>query len=57
MAYNHPQAKQISNMQPEHPALATSLGYLQPITNAYQNNACDGLETAIFPSYFHGKCQ
>ncbi|KAI5122112.1 hypothetical protein M0805_002234 [Coniferiporia weirii] len=30
---------------------------MQPIFTAYQNVSYDSLETAIFPSYFHGKCQ
>jgi len=33
------------------------LKYLSPIIEAYNKAAYDGLETAIFPSYFHGKCQ
>lgn len=31
--------------------------YLQPIVDAYKKNAYSKLETAIFPGYFHGKCQ
>ena len=31
--------------------------YLEPIIDAYKANAYAGMETAIFPSYFHGKCQ
>lgn len=50
-------AKQISNMLPTHPGLETSRDYLRPIMDAYSNDAYDGMETAIFPSYFHGKCQ
>lgn len=30
--------------------------FLEPITNAYADHAYDGMEVAIFPSYFHGKC-
>ena len=33
------------------------MNYLSPITKAYQSDAYNGMETAIFPSYFHGKCQ
>jgi hypothetical protein len=44
-------------MLPEHPGLVTSMNYLQPIADAYHNEAYNGMETAIFPSYFHGKCQ
>lgn len=31
--------------------------FVEPILKAYQNISYDTLETAIFPSYFHGKCQ
>ncbi len=31
--------------------------YLDPITSAYKDNSYDGMRTAIFPNYFHGKCQ
>ncbi|GJE88164.1 hypothetical protein PsYK624_042470 [Phanerochaete sordida] len=50
-------AKQISNMLPAHPGLETSRNYLRPILDSYENDAYNGMETAIFPSYFHGKCQ
>ena len=30
---------------------------LQPILSAYSNVSYNNLETAIFPSFFHGKCQ
>ncbi|THH11920.1 hypothetical protein EW145_g360 [Phellinidium pouzarii] len=30
---------------------------MQPVVAAYSNVSYDSLETAIFPSYFHGKCQ
>ena len=30
---------------------------LRPVTDAYKSDAYNGMETAIFPSYFHGKCQ
>lgn len=30
--------------------------YLQPIISAYQKEAYKGMETAIFPNFFHGKC-
>lgn len=30
---------------------------LQPLLTAYANASYDSMETAIFPSYFHGKCQ
>ena len=31
--------------------------FVQPILAAYSNISYNTLETAIFPSYFHGKCQ
>ncbi|KAI0035816.1 hypothetical protein K488DRAFT_76384 [Vararia minispora EC-137] len=31
--------------------------YLRPMFTAYDNNSYDGMEHAIFPSFFHGKCQ
>ncbi len=36
--------------------METSLGYLKPILSAYHKQSYDDMETAIFPSYFHGKC-
>ncbi|KAA1472509.1 hypothetical protein DENSPDRAFT_838798 [Dentipellis sp. KUC8613] len=33
-----------------------AMKYLQPIINAYDNTSYDSMETAIFPSFFHGKC-
>lgn len=30
--------------------------WLEPITRTYADKAYDGMEVAIFPSYFHGKC-
>ncbi|KAI0631278.1 hypothetical protein C8Q77DRAFT_1132511 [Trametes polyzona] len=43
-------------MMPGHPDTQTTLTYLQPILSAYKKEAYQGMETAIFPSYFHGKC-
>jgi len=34
-----------------------SMSYLRPIISTYKDNSYDGMRTAIFPSYFHGKCQ
>ncbi|KAF9225909.1 hypothetical protein BS17DRAFT_750365 [Gyrodon lividus] len=31
--------------------------YFTPVLNTYNKTAYPGLEHAIFPSYFHGKCQ
>jgi hypothetical protein len=33
------------------------MSYLRPIISAYDGSSYDGMKTAIFPSYFHGKCQ
>ena len=33
------------------------MSYLQPIISAYNSSSYDDMERAIFPSYFHGKCQ
>jgi len=33
-----------------------SISYFTPVFNTYHRVAYDGLEHAIFPSYFHGKC-
>ncbi|KAI0327587.1 hypothetical protein GY45DRAFT_1308512 [Cubamyces sp. BRFM 1775] len=50
-------ARQISDdLIPGHPDIQTTLGYLQPIISAYKKQAYQGMETAIFPNYFHGKC-
>ncbi|THH30898.1 hypothetical protein EUX98_g3289 [Antrodiella citrinella] len=49
-------ASQISDIMPNHPGPSTVMTYLQPILDAYKQQAYDGMETAIFPSYFHGKC-
>ncbi|KAJ7204661.1 hypothetical protein GGX14DRAFT_569232 [Mycena pura] len=37
--------------------LVSSKWLLEPVTSAYKNEAPSSLEYAIFPSYFHGKCQ
>ncbi|KAL6306311.1 hypothetical protein BKA93DRAFT_729396 [Sparassis latifolia] len=50
-------ATQISAILPSNPSPSTSLGYLSPIFSAYKKQAYNGMETAIFPDYFHGKCQ
>lgn len=31
--------------------------HLDPITSAYKDSSYDGMSSAIFPKYFHGKCQ
>ncbi|RDX43108.1 hypothetical protein OH76DRAFT_1361605 [Lentinus brumalis] len=49
-------AAQICDLIPSRPSVETSLGYLKPILSAYHKQSYDDMETAIFPSYFHGKC-
>ncbi|CCM03303.1 uncharacterized protein FIBRA_05431 [Fibroporia radiculosa] len=44
-------------MLPGQPSPSTTHAYLTPIVDAYERIAYNGMETAIFPSYFHGKCQ
>ena len=51
------QAQQISYSIPNQPPPFRTINYLRPILDAYDNGAYDGMENAIFPSYFHGKCQ
>lgn len=53
---HHLQANQIST-QITHSQTSSPLKYLTPLIDAYNKAAYPGLETAIFPSYFHGKCQ
>jgi hypothetical protein len=40
-----------------HSRTSPPLKYLTPLIDAYNKAAYSALETAIFPSYFHGKCQ
>ncbi|KZV75899.1 hypothetical protein PENSPDRAFT_661410 [Peniophora sp. CONT] len=40
---------------PNHAGDASS--YLRPLAEQYNNASYNGMEKAIFPSYFHGKCQ
>ncbi|THH19276.1 hypothetical protein EW146_g1852 [Bondarzewia mesenterica] len=42
---------------PQHPSTKQTMTYLNPIIDAYESASYTGMETAIFPSYFHGKCQ
>ncbi|KAH8103003.1 hypothetical protein BXZ70DRAFT_766162 [Cristinia sonorae] len=49
-------ANQLSGVMPNNPGPFTAMTYLQPIFDTYRSRAYDGMETAIFPSYFHGKC-
>ncbi|PCH35067.1 hypothetical protein WOLCODRAFT_125366 [Wolfiporia cocos MD-104 SS10] len=56
-AVMHNMAQRFSDMLPSHPSPATTFSYLAPLIDAYGKQAYGGMETAIFPSYFHGKCQ
>ncbi|KAL7277196.1 hypothetical protein ACG7TL_009044 [Trametes sanguinea] len=49
-------AHQISDLLPGQPDTETAMSYLQPLLTAYKKQAYQGMEKAIFPSYFHGKC-
>jgi len=42
---------------PSHSRTESSLDYISPILSGYEQQCYAGMETAIFPSYFHGKCQ
>lgn len=44
-------------MLPNHPSPSTTYDYLSPVLSAYNKQAYQRMETAIFPRYFHGKCQ
>ena len=50
------QAADISTLFSDKPSADAVMPLLRPITDAYSSNAFDGLKTAIFPSFFHGKC-
>jgi len=50
-------AEQISQKLFPHESHHDSMLHLQPIISAYNSSSYDGMERAIFPSYFHGKCQ
>ncbi|ETW78087.1 hypothetical protein HETIRDRAFT_326012 [Heterobasidion irregulare TC 32-1] len=51
-------SQQISQkLLPQHPSTAQTLSYLRPILDTYKSRSYTAMETAIFPSYFHGKCQ
>ncbi|EMD35393.1 hypothetical protein CERSUDRAFT_116168 [Gelatoporia subvermispora B] len=49
-------ATQISGIMPNNPGASAVLHYMQPFIAAYKNTSYAGMETAIFPNYFHGKC-
>ena len=54
---NASQAQQISRDLLPPGSHHDSMQYLYPITSAYKDSSYDGMKTAIFPNYFHGKCQ
>ncbi|KII87676.1 hypothetical protein PLICRDRAFT_112072 [Plicaturopsis crispa FD-325 SS-3] len=47
----------VHKLLPDHAHTADPLTYLHPLIIAYNNESYAALENAIFPSYFHGKCQ
>jgi len=51
------QAQQISQTLLPAESHNDAMPYLRPIITTYNDNSYDGMRTAIFPSYFHGKCQ
>jgi hypothetical protein len=58
MLNRYRKAHQISaQLIPPQSRTSSPLKYLTPLVEAYNRGAYTGLETAIFPSYFHGKCQ
>jgi hypothetical protein len=51
-------ARQVSEqLVPPHARKSPPISYLHPLTEAYSKKSYDSLRTAIFPGYFHGKCQ
>ncbi|KAH9932900.1 uncharacterized protein B0H18DRAFT_984519 [Fomitopsis serialis] len=49
-------AGHVASLLPSHPDIPTAASYLAPLLSAYDAAAYTGMETAIFPSFFHGKC-
>ncbi|KAG5638338.1 hypothetical protein H0H81_000581 [Sphagnurus paluster] len=47
----------VTKVLPNRRYASPPINLIQPIVTAYQKTAYKNLETAIFPSYFHGKCQ
>lgn len=56
---HHPaQANEINDkLIPKESRTAVPLKYLSALVDAYGKQSYDALERAIFPGYFHGKCQ
>ncbi|TFY80077.1 hypothetical protein EWM64_g3928 [Hericium alpestre] len=44
----------VQKLVPQHSGDAAT--FVQPLRSAYDNTSYNSMETAIFPSYFHGKC-
>jgi hypothetical protein len=51
------QAFQISDMILVYTRASNPPDYLEPLIDAYSLAVYDSMWTAIFPRYFHGKCQ
>ena len=52
------QSGEIENsMIPSSSRAADTLDYITPLLSSYEGNGYSLLENAIFPSYFHGKCE
>ncbi|KAI5834204.1 hypothetical protein EV122DRAFT_217219 [Schizophyllum commune] len=50
-------AQQLSSLVYEQGDAHHGFEYLAPLVHAYTNASYEGMRTAIFPSFFHGKCQ
>ncbi|KAL1743522.1 hypothetical protein HDZ31DRAFT_40696 [Schizophyllum fasciatum] len=50
-------AQRLSSLVQGTPDAHQGSQYLAPIVHAYTNASYEGMRTAIFPSFFHGKCQ
>ncbi|TRM63636.1 hypothetical protein BD626DRAFT_494931 [Schizophyllum amplum] len=50
-------AQNLSSLVYDEPDPHHGFEYLSPVMHDYTNASYDGMLTAIFPSYFHGKCQ
>jgi len=51
-------AEEIENLVvPPSSRAADRLDYITPLLSSYEGNSYSRMETAIFPSYFHGKCE
>ncbi|KNZ72455.1 hypothetical protein J132_02966 [Termitomyces sp. J132] len=58
--YSHPiitVLREMANIHPDHRHSSPPDFLIKPILSSYRKDAYTRLEHAIFPSYFHGKCQ